>query len=149
LYLSQRKLSRLVIFFYARKHLHMPWLWGFRQANSFGVSRSFVRLLQRSSSYFILSPLIHDNHGRCIHLLSIRSAPDRAAPRRSKRIQPPVPTVSKDPTRTASTNPSRRAVRSKPERNVASSLTARSSAKPQGISKKQPAQLTRGRARKK
>jgi hypothetical protein len=49
-------------------------------------------------------------------------SPERVAPRRSKRIQPPVPTVSKDPTRTASTNPSKRAVRSKP---VASSLTAR------------------------
>jgi hypothetical protein len=75
--------------------------------------------------------------------------PDRVALRRSKRIQPPVPTVSKDPTRTASTNPSKRAVRSKPERNVISSRTARSSAKPQGISKKQPARITRGIARKK
>ncbi|PMD15359.1 hypothetical protein NA56DRAFT_710032 [Hyaloscypha hepaticicola] len=69
-------------------------------------------------------------------------SPDRVAPRRSKRIQPPATTVSKDPTRTASTNPSKRAVRSKP---VASSLTTRSSAKPQGISKKQPAQITRRR----
>jgi hypothetical protein len=76
------------------------------------------------------------------------SSPDRVAPRRSKRIQPPVPTVSEDPTRTASTNPSKRAVRSKLERNVASSLRARSSARPQGISKKQPAKITRGRARK-
>jgi hypothetical protein len=75
--------------------------------------------------------------------------PDRVTPRRSKRIQPPVPSISKDPTKTASTNPSKRAVRSKPERKVASSLTARSSAKPQGISKKQPAKITRGRARKK
>ncbi|PSS08545.1 hypothetical protein M430DRAFT_69814 [Amorphotheca resinae ATCC 22711] len=46
-------------------------------------------------------------------------SPDRIAPRRSKRIQP-----------ASSTNPSKRAVRSNPERNVASSLTARSSAKP-------------------
>ena len=76
-------------------------------------------------------------------------SPDRVAPRRSKRIQPPVPSVSRDITRTAFTNPSKRAVRSKPERNVASSLTARSSAKPQGISKKQPAKIIRGRARKK
>jgi hypothetical protein len=76
------------------------------------------------------------------------SSPDHVAPRRSKRIQPPVSTVSEDPTRTASTNPSKRAVRSKPERNVASSLTARSSARPQGISKKQPAKITQGRARK-
>jgi hypothetical protein len=55
-------------------------------------------------------------------------SPDRVAPRRSKRIQPPVPSVSKDLTRTASSNPSKRAVRSKPERNIASNLTTRSSA---------------------
>jgi hypothetical protein len=76
-------------------------------------------------------------------------SPDRVAPRRSKRIRPPVPTVSKDPTRTASTNTSKRAVRSKPEWNVAISPTARSSAKPQGISKKQPANITRGTAKEK
>ncbi|MCJ1479185.1 hypothetical protein MMC13_007869 [Lambiella insularis] len=75
-------------------------------------------------------------------------SPDPVAPRRSKRIQPPVPSVTKNLTRTASTNTSKHAVRSKPERNVASNLTARSSAKPQGISKKQPAKTTRGRARK-
>jgi hypothetical protein len=75
--------------------------------------------------------------------------PDRVTPRRSKRIQPPVPSVAKDPAKTAATGPSKRAVRSKPERKVASNLTTRSSAKPQGISKKQPAQITRGRARKK
>jgi hypothetical protein len=70
--------------------------------------------------------------------------PDRVTPRRSKRIQPP-----KDPAKTASTDPSKRAVRSKPERKVASNLTTRSSAKPQGVSKRQPAKTTRGKARKK
>jgi hypothetical protein len=69
---------------------------------------------------------------------------DRVTPRRSKRIKPPVPSVAKDPTRTAPTNPSKRAVRSKPERNVAGNL---SPAKPQGISKRQPAKTTRGKAR--
>ena len=77
------------------------------------------------------------------------SSPDPVAPRRSKRIQPPVPSVSRGPIRTASTNPSKRAVRSKPERNVTSNLTARSSVKPQGISKEQPRKTTRGRAREK
>ncbi|PVH70380.1 hypothetical protein DL98DRAFT_619623 [Cadophora sp. DSE1049] len=69
-------------------------------------------------------------------------SPDRVTPCRSKRIQPPVPSVAKGPAKTASTAPSKRAVRSKPEQKVASSLTARSSAKPQGISKKQPANYT-------
>jgi hypothetical protein len=68
-------------------------------------------------------------------------------PRRSKRIQPPVSSVAKDPAKTASTDPSKRAVRSKPERKVASNLTTRSSAKPQGVSKRQPAKSTRGKAR--
>jgi hypothetical protein len=36
--------------------------------------------------------------------------PDRITPRRSKRIQPPVPSVAKDLARTASTNPTKRAV---------------------------------------
>jgi len=70
-------------------------------------------------------------------------SPDRVTPRRSKRIKPPVPSVAKDP------DPSKRAVRSKPEQNVASNLTTRSSAKPQGISKRKPAKTTRGKARKK
>jgi hypothetical protein len=75
-------------------------------------------------------------------------SPDTATPRRSKRIQPPVLSVSKDPTRTASSNPSKRAVLSKPEQNVVSNLTARSSAKPQGVSKKQPAKNIREKATK-
>jgi hypothetical protein len=70
--------------------------------------------------------------------------PDRVTPRRSKRIQPP-----KDPAKTASTDASKRTVRSKPERKVASNLTTKSSAKPQGVSKRQPAKTTRGKARKK
>ncbi|ESZ94491.1 hypothetical protein SBOR_5139 [Sclerotinia borealis F-4128] len=68
---------------------------------------------------------------------------DYVAPRRSQRIQLPVPIVSKDPIRAASTNPSKRVVRPKTERNASNNLTARSSAKPQGISKKQPAKITR------
>ncbi|KAI9769277.1 MAG: hypothetical protein M1840_004406 [Geoglossum simile] len=75
--------------------------------------------------------------------------PNRVTPRRSERIQPPVPSVAKDPAKTASTDPSRRSVRSKPERKVASNLTTRSSAKPGGVSKRQPAKTTRGKARKK
>ena len=74
--------------------------------------------------------------------------PDRVTPRRSKRIQPPAPSVAKDPAKTASTDPSKRAVRSKPERKVASNLTARSSAKPQGVLKGRPAKTARGKARK-
>ncbi|KAH8782178.1 hypothetical protein BGZ57DRAFT_759154 [Hyaloscypha finlandica] len=72
--------------------------------------------------------------------------PDRVTPRRSKRIQPPV---SKDPAKTASTDPSKGAVRSKPERKVASNPTTRSSAKPQGVLKRQLAKTTRGKAREK
>jgi hypothetical protein len=74
-------------------------------------------------------------------------SPDSVTPRRSKRINPPVPSVAKDQTRTASTHPSKRAVRSKPERNVVGNLATRSSAKPQGISKRQPAKTTRSKAR--
>jgi len=75
--------------------------------------------------------------------------PEHVTPRRSKRIQPPVSSVAKDPAKTASMDPSKRAVRSKPEGKVASNLTTRSSAKPQGVSKRQPAKTTRGKARKK
>ncbi len=71
---------------------------------------------------------------------------DRVTPRRSKRINPPVPSVAEDQTRTASTHPSKRTVRSKPERNVVGNLATRSSAKPQGILKRQPAK-TRRKAR--
>jgi hypothetical protein len=74
--------------------------------------------------------------------------PNHVTPRRSKRIQPPVSSVAKDPSKTASTDPSKRAVRSKPERKVASNLTTRSSAKPQGVLKRQSAETTRGKARK-
>jgi len=65
--------------------------------------------------------------------------PDRVTLRRSKRIQPPVSSIAKDPAKTASTDPSKRVVRSKPEWTVASNLTTGSSAKPQGVSKRQPA----------
>jgi hypothetical protein len=75
--------------------------------------------------------------------------PDRITPHRSKRILLPVSSVAKDPAKTASTDPSKRAVGSKPERKVVSNLTTRSSAKPQGVSKRQPAKTIRGKARKK
>jgi hypothetical protein len=75
--------------------------------------------------------------------------PVRVTPRRSKRIQPLVSSVAKDPAKTASTDPLKRAVRSKPERKVASNRTTRSSAKPQGVSKRQSAKTIRGKARKK
>jgi hypothetical protein len=58
-------------------------------------------------------------------------SPAHVAPRRSSRIQRSVLSIAKNPTRTVFTDRSKRAVRSKPER------TTRSSAKPQGISKKQ------------
>jgi hypothetical protein len=61
-------------------------------------------------------------------------------------LQPPVASITKDP---AKTDPSKRAVRSKPERKVASNLTTRSSAKPQGVSKRQSAKTIPGKARKK
>lgn len=67
--------------------------------------------------------------------------PDRVTPRRSKRIQPPVSGVAKDP--------AKRAVRSKPERKIANNLTTKSSAKPQGVSKRALAKTTQGKARKK
>ncbi|KAI9861237.1 MAG: hypothetical protein M1813_005410 [Trichoglossum hirsutum] len=74
--------------------------------------------------------------------------PDRVTPRRSKRIQPPVPSVAKDLVKVASTDPSERAVRSEPERKVASNPTTRNSAKPEGVSKRQTAKTTPGKARK-
>lgn len=77
------------------------------------------------------------------------SSPDRLTPRRSKRTQPPVSSVAKDPAESVSTDPPKRAVRSKQELKVLSNLTARSSLRPQGISNKQPAKITRGMAREK
>ncbi|KAF1956181.1 hypothetical protein CC80DRAFT_562800 [Byssothecium circinans] len=71
--------------------------------------------------------------------------PDHVTPRRSKRVQRRVLSTAKDPARTASTDPSKRAVQSKPERKIASNRTTRSPAKPQGVSKRQPAKTTRGR----
>ena len=74
--------------------------------------------------------------------------PDRVTPRRSKRLRSSVTDVAENPPRMASTDPSKRAVRSKPERDVASTLKPRISAKPQGISKRPPAKTTRAKARK-
>ncbi len=84
-----------------------------------------------------------------VYAVEPQPSPDHVTPRRSKRIQPPVPSVAEDLTKTASTHPSKRAVRSKPKRNVGNNLTTMGSAKPQGISKRQPAKTTRGKARKK
>ncbi|KAH8593167.1 hypothetical protein B0O99DRAFT_653532 [Bisporella sp. PMI_857] len=63
-------------------------------------------------------------------------SPKHATTSRSKRIQPPFPGVTKDLTKAAPTDPSKHAARSNPQRNVTSKLTPRSSAKPQGISKR-------------
>lgn len=74
--------------------------------------------------------------------------PVPSTPRRSKRIQAPVPSLAQDPAKTAVAVPLKRAPRSHPEQKVANNLTGRSSAKPQGVSKKQTAKTTRGKARK-
>ncbi|TAQ84194.1 hypothetical protein B7494_g7494 [Chlorociboria aeruginascens] len=70
----------------------------------------------------------------------------RRSERISNQIQPPITNISVDPTKSASSNPSKRAVRSKSERKVTNRQTARSPAKPQGISEEQP--VKRGRPRK-
>ena len=62
--------------------------------------------------------------------------------------QPPVPSVATGQNRTASTDPPKPTIRSKSKRNVAKARTTRSSAKPQGISKRQPAKTARAKARK-
>ncbi|KAI1401865.1 hypothetical protein F4819DRAFT_305782 [Hypoxylon fuscum] len=76
-------------------------------------------------------------------------SPERITPRRSKRIHPPVPSVAEDPAETASKSPMKRAVQSKPQRKVTSYLKTKSSAKPQGTSKKPPTRTARGKAREK
>lgn len=75
-------------------------------------------------------------------------SPVQVTTRRSKRIQPPAPSVATNQPRTASTDPSKPTTRSKPKRDVAKNVTTRSTAKPQGISKKQPAKTPRGKATK-
>ena len=75
--------------------------------------------------------------------------PVRVTQRRSKRIQPPVSSIAKGPAKRTSTDPSKGAVRSKSVRKVTSNLTTRSSAKPQGVLKRQPAKMTRGKAKEK
>ncbi|PVH70046.1 hypothetical protein DL98DRAFT_564266 [Cadophora sp. DSE1049] len=79
---------------------------------------------------------------------SLLSDVDVAEPQPSPSPDPSCPGVSKDPSGTAASNPSKRAVRSKTERKVANNLTTKSSAKPQGVSKRQPAKTTREKARK-
>jgi hypothetical protein len=66
-------------------------------------------------------------------------------PRRSKRIQPPEPSTPKDPT---STDPLKGIARSRPRRNVSGNPISMGSAKPQGISKRQPVKTTQRKARK-
>lgn len=69
--------------------------------------------------------------------------PVRATPRRSKRLRSRVPNVAEEHTRTASTDPTKRTSHSMPLRSVAGDPTARSSAKPKGISRRQRAKPTR------
>jgi hypothetical protein len=69
--------------------------------------------------------------------------------RRSRRIRPPVPSIAEDPIVTASANPSKRVLRQRPGSNVANNVAAiGSSAKPQGVSKRQRAKTTRRKVRK-
>jgi hypothetical protein len=60
----------------------------------------------------------------------LQPSPDYITLRRSKRINPPVPSVAKDPTRTAPIHPSKRVVQSKLEWNIVGNLATRSSTKP-------------------
>ena len=69
--------------------------------------------------------------------------------RRSRRTRPPVPSIAEDLTVTASANLSNRVLRQRPGRNVANNIAATgSSAKPQGVSKRQRAKTTRRKVRK-
>ena len=77
------------------------------------------------------------NHGEASGVIN-------TSPRRNNQIQPPLPSIAKDLTRTGSTQLSKSSAQSKPERNAAT----RSSAKPQGISKKQRAKTTGRKVRK-
>lgn len=67
---------------------------------------------------------------------------------RSNQIQLPVPSVATGQNRTAPTDPPKSTIRSKSKRKVAKARTTRSSAKPQGISKRQPAKTARAEARR-
>ena len=58
--------------------------------------------------------------------------------RKSPRLQPPIPSVAMD---------SKRTTRPKSKQNIADNMTARSSAKPQGISKTPSAKSSRGRGK--
>ena len=74
--------------------------------------------------------------------------PDGVTPRRSKRIQPPVSSLAKGPAKMASTDPSKHAVQSEPKWKVASNLTAKSSTKAQGVSKRQSVKTPQVKTRK-
>lgn len=67
------------------------------------------------------------------------SSPGLIAVRRSPRTRPPVPAAIDAPTSTPRTNRPRRVVRSNSEPSVAGRMTARSSATPQGVTKKRTA----------
>jgi hypothetical protein len=69
-------------------------------------------------------------------------------PRRSKRIRPPEPSKSKDSTGIASTDSRKTIAGSRPKRKVAGNSKSTGSAKPQGISKRQRPNTTRGKTRK-
>ena len=78
----------------------------------------------------------------------LQPPPDRVTTRRSKRRQSSALSAAEYPTKIASTDPSKLAV-SPPKQNVANYLASRSSAKPQGILKRQSAKTTGGKARRK
>ena len=82
-------------------------------------------------------PPVESNHRQASGALNS----SQQGPRRSKRIKPPIHGIAKD---------SKNTTRSKSMQNIADNMTAKSSAKPQGISKRPSAKTTRrwGKARK-
>ena len=74
--------------------------------------------------------------------------PGSAPLRRSKRIQPPEPSMLNDPTEVASVDSLKGIALSRPRQNVAGHLKSIGSAKPQGISKRQHSNTTRWKSRK-
>ncbi|KAF2180928.1 hypothetical protein K469DRAFT_714121 [Zopfia rhizophila CBS 207.26] len=69
-------------------------------------------------------------------------------PRRSKRLQPPEPSIAKGPTGITSADSLKSIAQSRPKRKAAGNPISMVSAKPQGISKRQRSSTTRGKARK-
>ena len=69
-------------------------------------------------------------------------------PRRSKRLQPPEPSIAEGPTGITSTDSLKSIARSRPKRKVAGNPISMVSTKPQGISKRQWSSTTKGKAKK-